>query len=170
MSWTASNINPTGIAGMIAGIGGTPAFYTGTQTLAADTINVALYLDTLTTVTALGETVANAARNGYNGASGQWVTGNEVATANGYTQSGIAVTPKSALVNTAGVVKFTSTGAPQWTATGAGFTANGCLVYDNTVTSKFALCWNWFGGAQTASGGGTFTINWNASGIFTVTC
>jgi len=40
---------------------------------------------------------------------------------------------------------------------------------DNTIASKWVYCWNWFGGVQTVTAG-TFTINWNASGIFAVTC
>lgn len=167
MAWTASNINPTGLLGMVAGIGATGSFYSGTQTFAADTINAALYGSSVVTVTALAETFANFARNGYNGTSGQWVVANEVPNGSGYTSSGVAVTPKTALAQTAGLLTVTSSGTPQWTA--ASFTAHGVLVYDNTVTSKLALSWNWFGGAQTVTSG-TFTINWNASGIFTIQC
>ena len=166
MAWTASNINPTGLLGMIAGIGATGSFYSGTQTFAGDTINAALYGSSTVTATALAETFANFARNGYNGTSGQWVTANEV-TGAGYTAAGVAVTPKTGLAQTAGLLTVTSSGTPQWTT--ASFTANGVLVYDNTVTGKLALCWNSFGGAQTVTTG-TFTINWNASGIFTIQC
>jgi hypothetical protein len=167
MAWTASNINPTGLLGMIAGIGATGSFYSGTQTFAADTIKVALYSNSVVTATALAETFANFARNAYNGTSGQWVTANELATAGGYTQGGITVTPKTALSQTAGLLTVTSTGTPNWTS--ASFSTYGCLVYDSTVTGSLALCWNFFGGIQTVTSG-TFTINWNASGIFTVQC
>ena len=167
MAWSASNINPTGLLGMIAGIGATGSFYSGTQTFAGDTINAALYGSSTVTATALAETFANFARNGYNGTSGQWVTANEG-------DRGLA-TPllvlrslrKTGLAQTAGLLTVTSSGTPQWTT--ASFTANGVLVYDNTVTGKLALCWNSFGGAQTVTTG-TFTINWNASGIFTIQC
>ena len=36
--------------------------------------------------------------------------------------------------------------------------------------AKYAYCWNYFGGAATIPSAGTFTINWNASGIFAITC
>lgn len=166
MAWTASNINPTGLLGMIAGIGATGSFYSGTQTFIGDTVKVALYGNTPVTVTALAETFANFLRNGYNGTSGQWVTANEV-TGTGYTATGVTMASKTALAQTAGLLTLTSSGTPNWTT--ASFTANGCLVYDSTVTGALAYSWNWFGGAQTVTSG-TFTINWNASGIFTIQC
>jgi len=46
----------------------------------------------------------------------------------------------------------------------------GCLVYDNTLTAKYAYCWNYFGGSQSVTAG-TFTVVWSGSGIlqFTLT-
>lgn len=46
----------------------------------------------------------------------------------------------------------------------------GCLVYDHTIASPVAdqgICFNYFGGANAVTAG-TFTIVWNASGIFTL--
>jgi hypothetical protein len=97
------------------------------------------------------------------------VGGYEV-TATGYTAGGVAVTPKAETFS-GNVVTFTSSGTPSWTITSGGITAYGCLVYDNTIAAaKYAYCWNYFGGAATIPAAGTFTINWNASGIFAITC
>ena len=49
--------------------------------------------------------------------------------------------------------------------------AYGCLVYNDTVTTPVAdqgLCFNYFGGANSVTSG-TFTVVWNASGIFAFT-
>jgi hypothetical protein len=45
--------------------------------------------------------------------------------------------------------------------------AYGCLVYDDTVGDQ-GMCFNYFGGANSVTSG-TFTIVWNASGIFALT-
>jgi hypothetical protein len=45
--------------------------------------------------------------------------------------------------------------------------AYGCLVYDDTVGDQ-GMCFNSFGGANSVTSG-TFTIVWNASGIFALT-
>jgi hypothetical protein len=47
----------------------------------------------------------------------------------------------------------------------------GCLVYDDTITTPVAdqgICYNYFGGANSVTNG-TFTVVWNASGIFALT-
>ena len=65
-----------------------------------------------------------------------------------------------------GTVTITSTG-PAWT--GATLSnVYGCLVYDSTVTNKYAYCWNYFGGAQSVTSG-TFTVVWSGSGIMSFT-
>jgi len=51
--------------------------------------------------------------------------------------------------------------------------AYGCLIYDHTTTSPAGvtdqgICFNYFGGANSVTAG-TFTIVWNASGIFALT-
>lgn len=43
----------------------------------------------------------------------------------------------------------------------------GCLVYDDTVGDQ-GVCFNYFGGANSVTNG-TFTVVWNASGIFALT-
>lgn len=47
----------------------------------------------------------------------------------------------------------------------------GCLVYDHTLAAPVAdqgICFNYFGGANSVVNG-TFTVVWNASGIFALT-
>jgi hypothetical protein len=172
MAWTASNISTAAMHCIVNGNAATSAgdgpFYaaSSTQSYSGDTVNVALYNNSVTTATASTDTLAH---NAYLAASGQWVAANELATSGGYTIGGIAVASKTQTFAT-NVATFTSSAAPLWTSSGAGFTAYGALVYDNTITNKYVYCWNYFGGAQSASGGGTFTINWNASGIFAITC
>ena len=168
MTWTNSNISTAGLLSIVNGNANTSGaqvpFYaaSSTNSFHTDTVNVALYGTTPVTATASTDTLAH---NAYNGTGGQWVTANEVS-GTGYTATGVAVTPKTETFSS-NVLTFTSSGTPQWTT--ASFTAFGALVYDNTVTNKYAYCWNYFGGSQTVTSG-TFTINWNASGIFAITC
>jgi hypothetical protein len=47
----------------------------------------------------------------------------------------------------------------------------GCLVYDDTIAAPVAdqgFCYNYFGGTNTVTDG-TFTIIWNAAGIWALT-
>lgn len=172
MAWATSNIPVSSMLAMLNGNASSVGtvevpFYTasGTTSFHGDTVNVALYGNSVVTATAQTDTQAH---NAYNASGGQWLQANELATAGGYTQTGIAVTPKTeTITNSPNVATFTSSGTPNWTS--ASFTAYGALVYDNTIASKWVYCWNFFGGAQTVTSG-TFTINWNASGIFAVTC
>lgn len=59
-----------------------------------------------------------------------------------------------------------------WTSSGSGFTARKAVIVDvatATASTDPLICWTDFGQDETASGGGTFTIAWNASGIATIT-
>jgi hypothetical protein len=173
MAWSTSGTSNISTAAMLSILNGNAntsgaqvPFYTasGTTSFHGDTVNVALYNGNPTSATASSDTLAH---NVYLAAGGQWVAANELATTGGYTIGGIAVTPKAETF-TSNVVTFTSSGTPNWTA--ASFSSYGCLVYDNTIAAaKYVYCWNYFGGIQTVTSG-TFTINWNASGIFAVTC
>ena len=44
----------------------------------------------------------------------------------------------------------------------------GCLVYDDTLTPKAGVCYNYFGGTNSVTNG-TFTIVWHANGVFRFT-
>lgn len=100
---------------------------------------------------------------------------NQLATANGYTAEDGTGTGKllagKTLANTLNVVKVDADD-PAWTATGAGITARIAVLSDvtsNITTTDPLLCWMDFGQNETASGGGTFTIVYNAAGIATIT-
>lgn len=170
MPWVSSNISTAGLLcimnGNAATSGGPGPFYaaSSTQSFSGDTVNAALYNNSVDT-SSTGAVQDTLAHNAYLAAGGNWVTANEV-TGTGYTAGGVAVSSKTETFST-NVAKFTSTATPQWTT--ASFTAYGALVYDNTITNKYAYCWNYFGGSQTVTSG-TFTVNWNASGIFAITC
>lgn len=94
-------------------------------------------------------------------------SGTEVANANGYTTGGIAVGTRtlSTASTTPQLYKITG-GNSVWTATGAGFSAVAAKLY---VVAGHPIAHVDFGGTQTASGGGTFTITWDATnGVFSL--
>lgn len=170
--WTSSDINAAGLMCMIAGNAattgtGTPGpFYTasGTTSYVTDTVKAALFGVTPTTATAVGDTFAH---NTYLATGGQWVTANECS-GTGYTAGGNTVGTKTEAFTVAqpSVVTFSGASPATWTITGT-ITAYGALVYDTTTAGLYSYCWNWFGGVQTVTAG-TFTVNWNASGIFAI--
>ena len=100
---------------------------------------------------------------------------NQLATANGYTNESGAGTGKLLATKThANTLNVSTLDAadPVWTSSGAGFTARIAVLSDvqsAVTTTDPLLCWTDFGQNETASGGGTFTIAWNASGIATIT-
>lgn len=103
------------------------------------------------------------------------VTAAELTTANGYTVLGATGTGKILTTTTATAatpIVTLDTADPQWTATGAGFSATMCvLAYTNsgaTATNPLVL-WSDFGATETASGGGTFTYTVAATGWGTIT-
>lgn len=174
MAWSSSgtsNINTAGLLAIMNGNAVTTDTITGpfygastTNSFSGDSVKVALYNGNPTSATASTDTFAH---NTYLASGGQWVAANELTTSGGYTVGGVVITPKAETFTT-NVATFTSSGTPNWTS--ATFTSYGCLVYDNTISAgKYVYCWNYFGGAQTVASG-TFTVNWNASGIFAITC
>lgn len=129
--------------------------------LNADTFKAALFNDTGTP-----SQTAAAASTGYN--TGQWVTANE-ASNGGWTAGGLALASVASGFSS-NVYTFDAAD----TANGSAATltdVRGCLVYDDTLTTPVAdqgVCYNSFGGANAVTSG-TFTIVWNASGIFALT-
>lgn len=120
----------------------------------ADTVNVALFSASTFTTTDTTYTTS----------------GTEVASANGYTTGGGAVGTRttSTATTTPNLCKITgafgggAAGTSTWTATGAGFTAVAAKIYDTTVSNHPMLHID-FGGSNTASGGGTFVITYDAT-------
>lgn len=147
-----------------------PTTYSTTGGILSDTINVALFNNTTSP-----DASAAVGSTGYN--TGTWVTGNEVTDATNWVAGGRALASKTFSITTAGtqttasVLSFAAanlSGGGTVTIT----SAFGCLVYDNTITAgtvaKQGLCFNYFGGSQSVTAG-TFTINWDATGIFKFT-
>ena len=138
--------------------------------MSADTVNVALFNNSVSP-----DASAAVGSTGYN--TGTWTTGNEVTDVTNWVAGGRALASKTYSVLTAG--SQTTASAVNFDAAdlaGGGTltitNAFGCLVYDSTITAgtvaKQAMCFNYFGGAQTVTGG-TFTIVWDATGVFKFT-
>lgn len=90
------------------------------------------------------------------------VSANELSTAGGYTAGGAALASKAV---TQGATTSWDAADISWTS--ATFTAYHAVIYDDTTASDDLICSIDFGGAQVVSGG-TFEIQWNASGIITL--
>ena len=87
-----------------------------------------------------------------------YATTNEVATAGGYSAKGKALTAVTPVLNsTTAVCDFDHI---SWTS--ASFTANGCLIFNDTATGDPACCVIAFGGDKTVTSG-TFTIEFPAA-------
>ena len=98
---------------------------------------------------------------------------NELATANGYTQQTEPLTSVTWLHST-GVATWDAADTVSWTASGGaiGPTSQAIIYDDTTSATNFvdALMINiQFGVDETANDTAVFNINFNASGIFTVT-
>jgi hypothetical protein len=97
---------------------------------------------------------------------------NEVANGNGYTTGGIALTGETWL-GSGGTVTFDCDDV-QWTASGGSITARFAVIYCNaTVNSKVKplLCvclLNTTPADETVTDGNLFTVQINASGVFTL--
>ena len=94
---------------------------------------------------------------------------NQVAGANGYTTGGNTLSGVT-WTQTGGVATFDATDTT-WTATGGSITARYGVIYDDTSASKALLCVCLLDTAPadvTATAGNTLTIQFNASGIFTL--
>jgi hypothetical protein len=131
--------------------------------LLTHTANCALYNNTTTP-----DRTVSAANSAYN--AGQWVVANEVSQSGQWAAGGVAIPSFVESLPSAGTWKIAGSNP----ASGSAATlANvyGCLVYDATIATPVAkqgLCFNYFGGVQSVTGG-TFTVVWNASGIATIT-
>ncbi len=142
----------------------------GANGLSADTINGALFNNSVSP-----DASAAVGSTGFN--TGTWTTGNEVTDATNWVSGGRALASKtfSVLVagsqTTASAISFDAAdlaGAGNVTLTNA----FGLFVYDNTITAgtvaKQGLCFNYFGGAQSVTAG-TFTVIFDATGVFKIT-
>jgi hypothetical protein len=127
--------------------------------LDADTIKSALFDNTITP----SQTVASAS-TAY--AAGVWASGG-VSDASGWPAAGIALASIASSFSS-NVYTFDAADLSSANSTTTLTNATGTLVYDDTVASDIGICFIYFGGANSVTSG-TFTIQWNASGIFTLT-
>ena len=87
-----------------------------------------------------------------------YTTSNEVANGNGYTTKGIALTSVTPVLSTdTAVCDFANV-----SFTSASFTANGCLIFNETASGDPSVCAIAFGGDKTVTSG-TFTIEFPAA-------
>ncbi len=117
--------------------------------LEADVIKVSL-MDNVHTETATNDTWSQ-------------VSTNELPTAGGYTAGG--ATLAGAAVTQAAATMFDGTNTA-WTS--ATFSAYYAVLWDDTVATDDLICSFDFGGIKTVTAG-TFTIQWHANGIITLT-
>ena len=129
------------------------------------TFKAALYNNSITPDKTATATAANVCYN-----TGQWANTNEVSDSTNWDAGGEPLTSVASGIATS-VYTFDAANTPQGGATTTLASVYGCLVYDDTITTPNAdagLCFNYFGGVQSVTGG-TFTIVWHSSGIFTIT-
>jgi hypothetical protein len=88
---------------------------------------------------------------------------NEVASAN-YTTEGTALAGTSVTESPAGTLMWDSTTNPSWGP--VTFSSEGAIIHATALT-KECIVGVTFGSVYTATAG-TFTVTWNASGIFTI--
>jgi hypothetical protein len=131
--------------------------------LSSDTLKCALYSDT--TTPDQNAAVANTAYN-----VDVWATANEKYHAAHWSQAGQTI---GTITHVAGTALWTLDAADT-ASTDAATTLTavfGCLVYDDTLAAGCVdegISYHSFGGTQSVTAG-TFTVVWNASGIFAIT-
>lgn len=131
--------------------------FNGTIHLNSDTFKVALLTNAFSAANTFTGTSTNAQ---YSDVSAVEVSGT------GYTAGGAAL-GSSALTSNAGVVTFTGNSA-SWTS--ATFTAKYAVIYSSTASNHDILGYmdlDTSAPTGDSATNGTFTVNWNASGIFT---
>ena len=97
--------------------------------------------------------------------AGQWVTGNEVTSGAAYPAGGVAPGGQALTESPTGTLMWTLAGISQASTTLT--SVWGCLIYDNTLATKYAICAVPFGSAYNTTSG-TFAITWPVAGIFNI--
>jgi hypothetical protein len=132
-------------------------------------LEVALFDNTITP-----SQTDTAAHNAYAAAGGQWASGGVVDTGTGapagWPALGRPLVTAALSAATVNPLTFSAANTVSASVTTTLTNAYGCLVYDHSAgtPTDMGFCYNYFGGGQTVTLG-TFTIAWNASGIFTLT-
>lgn len=120
-----------------------------------ETHKVALYTNSVTGADLVTDTAYGV---------GAWAS-NEIPNGSGYTTGGNALTGTTYVSSGAGVTTFDATDTAWTTAT---FSAvRGCLIYADALAGNNGIIAITFGADYSVTSG-TFTIQWNASGIFTI--
>lgn len=128
----------------------------------SDTFKAALYNNSITP-----DQTVSSANSAYN--AGQWANTNELSSSTDWPAGGVALTSVTSAF-TAATYKFDAADTASAGSAATLTNVYGCLVYDDTIASPVAdqgVCFNYFGGANSVTSG-SFTIVWNASGIFTI--
>jgi hypothetical protein len=163
MAWSNSAIFQQAMLNPMLGRLWTTAAPTTFSSLSADTIDCALFGNSVTP-----DKTAAVGSTGYN--TGTWTTGNEIS-GTGYTAGGAALGSKAFAIDTGSSSICFTAANPSWTSATLS-NVYGDLVYDATITAgtvaKQALCFNYFGGAQSVTSG-TFTVQWATPGGAAVT-
>lgn len=98
----------------------------------------------------------------------QWVAaGNEVSDGTNWDAGGEPLTGVTSGL-TGAVYKFDAVDTPQGGATCTLANVYGVMVYSDTSAAKYGVSFNYLGGVNSVTGG-TFTVVWSGSGIFTLT-
>jgi len=160
MAWTDSHIFRAWVQNPMMKQGTAPTGGTG-EIVTADNVKAALFNNGV-----VPDVDAAVALTGYN--SGTWTTGNEVSVATQWVAGGRALASKAYTLSAGGLGTFTAANlAGSATVTLAN--AYGMLVYDDSITggtvADQGICFLYFGG-PTGVTAGTYTVNWNANGIF----
>ena len=152
MAWSASKIFVTLVEDSLEN--------TAAYDLNLDTFKAALYDNDITP-----DNTVSTANRAYN--AGQWTAaGNEVSDGTEWDAGGEPLTGVTS-ATAAAVYTFDADNTPSGGSSATLANVYGCLVYDDTVGDS-GVCYNYFGGTNSVTDG-TFTIVWNASGIFTLT-
>lgn len=153
MAWSASKIFVAYIEDSLEN--------TAALDLNSDSFKVALYNNSVTP----SQTVTSA-NSAYN--VDQWGTANEVYDGAEWAQAGQALDSVT-FAPTSATLKFDA--ADEVSAGTSATLANvyGCLIYNDTASSPAdqGVCYLYFGGVNSVTDG-TFTVAFNASGIFTI--
>lgn len=132
--------------------------------LNSDTFKAALYDNDITP-----DQTVTSANTAYN--AGQWTaSGNEVSDGTEWDAAGEPLTGVTS-TRSSNVYTFDATDTPSGGSSATLANVYGCLVYDDTIAAPVAdqgVSYHYFGGANSVTDG-TFTIIWNAAGIFTIT-
>lgn len=156
MAWTNSKIFSAFVTDVMNN--------TSALDLNADTFKAALYDNDITP-----DQTVTSANTAYN--VGQWaIAGNEVSDGTEWDAGGEPLTAVTSAFTT-NVYKFDADNTPSGGSSATLANVFGCLVYDDTIAAPVAdqgLSFNYFGGTNSVTDG-TFTVIWNASGIFTLT-